>query len=146
MANFQPFPRLFTVAEARSLLPTLRPLIEQVFQSLEVMKSKSEALIRREGLNPDSPDLQKKLEADDTVAGVIRRVEGLVERINDLGCVCKGVEQGLVDFPCLLGDEVVFLCWQYGEEDVNHWHSIHDGFTGRRTLLDLDEEKKTSYH
>ena len=146
MADFQPFPRLFTVAEARSLLPTLRPLIEQVFQSLEVMRSKSEVLIRKEGLSPDSPDLQKKLKADDGVANVIRRVEELVERINDLGCVCKGVEQGLVDFPCQLGDEVVFLCWQYGEEDVSHWHSIRDGFPGRRPLLDLDQEKKTSYH
>ncbi|MCH6544696.1 MAG: DUF2203 domain-containing protein [Deltaproteobacteria bacterium] len=146
MANFQSFPRLFTVAEARALLPTLRPLIEQVFQSLEEMKSKSEALIRREGLNPDSPDLQERLKADDTVARAIRRVEELVEEVNDLGCVCKGVEQGLVDFPCLLGEEVVFLCWQYGEEDVSHWHRIRDGFAGRRTLLDLDKEKETSYH
>ncbi|NIO07712.1 MAG: DUF2203 family protein [Deltaproteobacteria bacterium] len=146
MSKFQPFPRLFTVAEARSLLPSLRPLMEQVFQSLELMKSKSEILIRREGLNPDSPDLQQKLKADPAVAGVIHRVEELVEQINDLGCVCKGVEQGLVDFPCMLGDEVVFLCWQYGEEDVGHWHRIQDGFAGRRTLLDLDGEKNSSFH
>ncbi len=146
MSSFQSFPRLFTVVEARALLPTLRPLIGQVFQSLELMKSKSEALIRREGLNPNSPGLQERLKADHTVAGAIRRVEELVEKVNDLGCVCKGVEQGLVDFPCLLGDEVVFLCWQYGEEDVSHWHGIRDGFSGRRTLLDLDKEKEPSYH
>ncbi len=146
MASFQPFPRLFTVAEARALLPTLRPLIEQVFQSLELLKSKSETLIRQEALNPDSPDLQERLKANDTVARGIRRVEELVEEVNNLGCVCKGVEQGLVDFPCLLGEEVVFLCWQYDEEDVCHWHGIHDGFAGRRTLLDLDKEKEPSYH
>ncbi len=146
MVNLQSFPRLFTVAEARALLPTLRPLIEQVFQSLELMKSKSEALIRREGLNPNSPDLQERLKADDTVARAIRRVEELVEEVNDLGCVCKGVEQGLVDFPCLLGEESVFLCWQYGEEDVSHWHRIRDGFADRRTLLDLEKENETSYH
>jgi len=85
MANFQSFPRLFTVVEARALLPTLHPLIEQIFQSLEEMKSKSEALIRREGLNPDSPDLQERLKADDTVARAIRHVEESVEEVNDLG-------------------------------------------------------------
>jgi len=146
MASYQSFPRLFTVAEARALLPTLRPLIEQVFQSLELLKSKSETLIRQEGLNPDSPDLQERLKADDTVARGIQRVEELVEEVNNLGCVCKGVEQGLVDFPCLLGEEVVFLCWHYDEEDVCYWHGIHDGFAGRRTLLDLDIEKEPSYH
>ena len=146
MASFQPFPRLFTVAEAKALLPTLRPLIEQVFQSLELLKSKSETLIRQEGLNPDSRDLQERLKADHTVARGIQRVEELVEEVNNLGCVCKGVEQGLVDFPCLLGEEVVFLCWQYDEEDVCHWHGIHDGFAGRRTLLDLEKEKESSYH
>jgi len=51
-----------------------------------------------------------------------------------------------VDFPCLLGEEVVFLCWHYDEEDVCYWHGIHDGFAGRRTLLDLDKEKEPSYH
>jgi len=85
MANFQSFPRLFTVAEARALLPTLHPLIEQIFHSLEGMKSKSEALIRREELNPDSPDLQERLKTDDTVARAIRRVEESVEEVNDLG-------------------------------------------------------------
>ncbi len=85
MANFQSFPRLFTVVEARALLPTLHPLIEQIFQSLEEMKSKSEALIRREGLNPDSPDLQERLKTDDTVARAIRRVEESVKEVNDLG-------------------------------------------------------------
>jgi len=85
MANFQSFPRLFTVVEARALLPTLHPLIEQIFQSLEEMKSKSEALIRREGLNPDSPDLQERLKADNTVARAIRHVEESVEEVNDLG-------------------------------------------------------------
>ncbi len=106
----------------------------------------SETLIRQEGLNPDSPDLQERLKADDTVARGIQRVEELVEEVNNLGCVCKGVEQGLVDFPCLLGEEVVFLCWHYDEGDVCYWHGIHDGFAGRRTLLDLDKEKEPSYH
>ena len=60
----------------------------------------------------------------------------IVDEIQQHGCVCKGVEQGLLDFPCLLGEEIVFLCWQYGEPEIAHWHKIEDGFAGRRPLLD----------
>jgi hypothetical protein len=58
------------------------------------------------------------------------------------------VEQGLIDFPCMLGAEIVFLCWQFGEASVSHWHRIEDGFAGRRALLEPEEdpEGNTSYH
>jgi hypothetical protein len=58
------------------------------------------------------------------------------------------VEQGLIDFPCMLGAEIVFLCWQFGEPSVSHWHRIEDGFAGRRALLDAEEDPEghTSYH
>jgi hypothetical protein len=42
----------------------------------------------------------------------------------------------LLDFPCLLGEEIVFLCWQYGEPEIAYWHRIEEGFAGRRPLLD----------
>jgi hypothetical protein len=37
-----------------------------------------------------------------------------------------------------LGDEIVFLCWRYGEGNVEHWHCIEDGFAGRKPLLDAE--------
>ncbi len=49
------------------------------------MKSKSEAPIRWDGLNLDSPEFQERFKADDTVARAIRRVEESVEEVNDLG-------------------------------------------------------------
>jgi hypothetical protein len=75
-------------------------------------------------------------------------VQSSVDAINARGCICKGVEQGLIDFPCLLGAEVVFLCWQLGEPHVVFWHRIEDGFAGRKRLLETDEDsdEKISYH
>jgi len=146
MGNYQSFPRLFTIAEARDLLPTLRPLMDRIFQILEILRGRSETVIRREGLAPDSPDLLQQLQVDKTVARAMEQVQELVEEINGLGCVCKGVEEGLVDFPCLLGGEAVFLCWRYGEDNVGHWHPIQDGFAGRKPLLDSGGKGGASYH
>lgn len=131
--------RLFTVDEANSLLPALRPLIESVLENLRRLRGKSETVVRNEQLDPDAPDLMKRLRQDEEIARLVGQIKGWVEEIHSYGCLCKGVEQGLIDFPCLLGAEVVYLCWQFGEPNVGHWHRIEDGFAGRRPLLDVDE-------
>jgi hypothetical protein len=143
------FPRLFTVQEANELLPTLRPLVEQILDNIRRLKSSSENAIRKGRIDPDAPDLMERLRQDDDIARLVGQLKEWVEEINNHGCICKGVEQGLIDFPCMLGSEVVFLCWQIGEPSVANWHGIEDGFAGRKSLLDsqgFDPGSKTSYH
>jgi hypothetical protein len=143
------FPRLFTVNEANALLPTVRPLIERILENIRRLKNKSETVIRHQQLDPAATDLMDRLQQDDEIAHLVQDIKNRVEEIHNHGCICKGVEQGLIDFPCVLGAEVVFLCWQLGEPTVGHWHRVEDGFAGRRPLLDSGKTKaddKTSYH
>ena len=143
------FPRLFTVNEANGLLPVLRPLVEQILENIRRLKGVSETVIRREQLDPDAPNLMERLRENDEVLKLVTQIKDWVTTINGHGCVCKGVEQGLIDFPCMLGAEVVFLCWQIGEANVAHYHRIEDGFAGRKTLLDgvnSEPDSKISYH
>lgn len=143
------FPRLFTVNEANELLPTLRPLVEQILENIRRLKSTSETVIRKGQVDPEAPDLMEKLREDSEIAKLIGQVKGWVDEINAYGCMCKGVEQGLVDFPCMFGAEVVYLCWQIGEPNVGYWHRIEDGFAGRRPLLDGEEsdpDNNVSFH
>ena len=145
MASTQAFPRLFTVDEANGLLPALRPLMEQISNNLDSLKKSSATVIREEQLSPDSPDLMHRLQKDDAIAQRVAEVKDLVGKINSYGCLCKGVEQGLVDFPCQLGEEIVYLCWRHDEERVVYWHRAEDGFAGRRLLLDSDEGDGSGY-
>jgi len=106
-------------------------------------------VIRREGLDPDTPGLMNRLQQDEEIAGLVEQIKRYVDEIQSHGCLCKGVEQGLVDFPCQFAGEIVFLCWQHGEESVGYWHRIEDGFAGRRPLLDPEEtgsSGSSSYH
>jgi hypothetical protein len=143
------YSRLFTVNEANDLLPTLRPLVEQILENIRRLKGASETVIRKQRLDPEAANLMERLREDGEIARLIGQVQGWVDEINGYGCLCKGVEQGLIDFPCMLGAEVVFLCWQIGESSVGFWHRIEDGFAGRKPLLDgeaSDPETKVSYH
>ncbi|MGE5215650.1 MAG: DUF2203 domain-containing protein [Chloroflexota bacterium] len=149
MSSSDHYARLFTVNEANALLPQLRPLVEQILENIRRLKRASETTIRRENLDPEAPNLMNRLREDGEIAKLIGQITGWVDEINAYGCMCKGVEQGLVDFPCMLGTEVVFLCWQIGEPTVSHWHRIEDGFAGRKPLLDgegSDPDDNISYH
>jgi hypothetical protein len=143
------FPRLFTVGEANALLPVLRPLIEGILDKIRRLKAKSAVVIRDEQIDPEAPDLMSRLHENREIVALIQEIKSTVDEIEGQGCVCKGLEQGLLDFPCLLGKEIVFLCWQYGEAGVSYWHRIKDGFAGRRPLLDPEESEpggNMSYH
>jgi hypothetical protein len=149
MASAKIYSRLFTVEEANQLLPVVRRLVEEIFERIEQLRDHSRGVIRREGLDPNGADFMQGLQKDPGVARAIEEVNGLVDEIHALGCICKGIADGIVDFPCSLGKEIVFLCWRYGEEAVSHWHRVEDGFAGRRELLDALDRKdggENSYH
>ena len=149
MASSVPFPRLFTVGEANALLPAVRGLTERIQENIQRLKNKSKIVIRDQQLDPGAADFMDRLQENSEIARLVSEVKDGVEQIQSYGCICNGAEQGLVDFPCLLGAEVVFLCWQQGEPTISYWHRIEEGFAGRRPLLDVEKtgpDKKTSYH
>ena len=136
MDSSSPYSRLFTINEANALLPEVRPTIERLLEIIRRLRAQSEIVIRAQQIDPETPHLMRRLQQNGEIAGLIKQINDAVNEIQQHGCVCKGVEQGLLDFPCLLGEEIVFLCWQYGEPEITYWHKIEDGFAGRRPLLD----------
>jgi len=69
-----------------------------------------------------------------------QELRATVEEIQQTGCVVKDLDEGLVDFPCLREGEAVYLCWKLGEQRIEYWHGIDEGFAGRKPL---DESGQT---
>ncbi len=70
-----------------------------------------------------------------------RRLEELTRQVHEgiaaivkLGGVPKDLGMGLVDFPSLLNDQEVNLCWRLGETTINFWHGLDEGYAGRKPL------------
>src|SRR3989442_1607301 len=68
-----------------------------------------------------------------TIAASIRRRMSVASR-NGMGIQLKGPLEGLIDFPSDRDGELVELCWKLGEEGVEHWHRVGEGFAGRKKL------------
>ena len=64
----------------------------------------------------------------------IQRAKDAVAEIDAAGVQVKDLDIGLLDFPCVVGDEVVLLCWKLGEKEIAHWHNTTEGFAGRKPI------------
>jgi hypothetical protein len=139
MTEIQAFRRLFTIEEANALLPDIEPIVEELLRTFKDIRVEIEAAAAEAGLQPGSPDLSRHLETRGRAPRLFARVKTLIDQVHAQGCIVNGPEAGLVDFPCLFNNEIVFLCWKYGEPGVLHWHRIPDGFAGRKPLLDASD-------
>jgi len=127
--------RLFTVREAEATLPLVRRVVRDLLQAYPRWKelvSRYELLsapLRAEAGEP--PEIRA---VRDEAAQVAERINGFLVELEEVGCVFKGFEAGLVDFYALKDDRLIFLCWRMGEEHITHWHEVDAGFSGRQPI------------
>jgi hypothetical protein len=46
----------------------------------------------------------------------------------------KDLDRGLLDFPAIIGGKEVFLCWEQDEDQIEFWHELDTGYSGRERL------------
>ena len=127
--------RIFTLAEAQSLVPRLRSILEGVSQEWG----------RIQELHPEIQKARDNAPFDGYSKFGVTYVESvshlmlLIQQIKEMGVLIKDVDKGLCDFPYMRQGRVVYLCWQRGEESIEYWHDIETGFAGREPLDERDK-------
>ncbi|GAA0420964.1 hypothetical protein Aca07nite_11060 [Actinoplanes capillaceus] len=119
---------LFTLAEARTELARLRPVLDEVITLRADMVELSAALVP--GGEPTSLGGLPERKAAEA------RLNELMTEIQETGAELKGVAPLLVDFPADLDGVPVLLCWLEGDTDITWYHRADLGFAGRRPLPD----------
>jgi hypothetical protein len=122
--------KFFTLSEANEALNAIRPLMDEV-QAIrqKIMTAQPEAWTAIEkavgnGGNRALSDLVQDFE----------KLDSLVHKILDTGVIIKDINIGLLDFSALKDGREVYLCWQYGEEDIGYWHEVDAGYAGRQPI------------
>lgn len=65
-----------------------------------------------------------------------------LEKLENMGCVVKDLNLGLIDFLAYHGGREVFLCWKLGEDEIKHWHELGSSFSGRKPVWLLTQSRK----
>jgi hypothetical protein len=129
--------RHFTPEEANAELTEVRPLVERM---VERRAAHAAALERQEELeqrirgNGGGIPPAQLADAQAEVDREGRELARIVDQISERGVQVKDLDEGLVDFPALRQGETVLLCWKLGEDAIRYWHTLEDGFAGRRPL------------
>ncbi len=68
---------------------------------------------------------------------VARQINDFLLELDQIGCVFKGFEPGLVDFYGKLDGKEIFWCWKQGEDRIDHWHELEVGYAGRQPVPEV---------
>ena len=122
--------KYFSVEEANAFIPKLLIDIPRI-----------QDLMKR--LINDFPDVRKAREKAQQNGGSLQgadyincvlMINSLTEELESKGCILKGIEHGLIDFPSLRDGKEVYLCWKNPETRIEYWHDIQSGFAGRQRI------------
>lgn len=124
--------KLFTVEEANSLLPSVRPVVKSIQRShrrlLSYQTVAKRAAEGAESGGGGTPYGEK-------YARLLIDLSVSAAQLEGLGVQLKDYANGLIDFPSMRDGRVVLLCWKADEGDqVEWWHDVEAGFAGRQPL------------
>ena len=130
--------KTFTLEQAHRLLPVLKSLLKQSMEGKQLIEQVEKELqdlrhriLLSGGLTVDVPALARRRAERDKA---LQETKDAIAEINSIGVQVKDLDIGLLDFPCVVENEVVLLCWRYGEEKIQYWHSQEEGFKGRKPI------------
>jgi hypothetical protein len=119
--------RHYTRAEANAALRGLRPLLQRLRDAKDLLTDEE----AHEALSDAAPG-NGGGEPGTQVGESFLEVRRLLGALQEAGIVIRDIDRGLVDFPALLDGREVYLCWQLGEDGVDHWHDLEAGYGGRQ--------------
>ena len=134
----EPPQRLFTLPEAELVRKDLEPfLIEAIdcrkkLSTLENDLSAVSARIMMMGGVIVPYEKLSKLRAEHTQ--LAQTLKSALSRILETGCIVKDLDVGLLDFPAIINNQDVYLCWKLGEDRIRFYHRQDEGFAGRKPL------------
>src|SRR5665213_1209935 len=130
--------KTFTLGEAQTMLRVLESLLRKA-QAAGLRTSMLEAEMQQlsyriflsGGLHVDVTAAARRRAERDKAA---QEATDTLSEIEAIGVQVQDLDEGLLDFPCVMDGKTVMLCWKLGEDTITHWHEPEDGFAGRKPL------------
>jgi hypothetical protein len=136
--------RVFTLDEAREILPTMRTIVKELRElRSEIVENRRkiellETLWGREVRVEENPDAEeyRALKTDNRER--VQRFRTLSEDLDSRGCQVKDLEQGIVGFFHERDGHAVFMAWDLDSDDV----VSYDDIAPYASLFTLDGARK----
>jgi hypothetical protein len=130
--------RRFTLAEAQTLIPRVEQMLRQ---AIEIKSTYDEAEKEIQNLQERvmlmggiAVDRERAVATRTQRDGAAAQLRSAIEQVQEVGCLIKDLDIGLIDFPTTYRGNEVYLCWKLGEGAIEYWHGVEEGFRGRKKI------------
>ncbi|MFZ0183213.1 MAG: DUF2203 domain-containing protein [Nitrosotalea sp.] len=128
----------FTLNQANEILPSIIKKFQNIVNMKnEVIRIQSDLENNPKYMTTFKDYIIKKQELNTAITNFYKSIEDL----ESTGVSIKSIDQGLLDFPSLMFNEEIWLCWKEGETEIKFWHGKDEGFNGRKPIESVDLEK-----
>lgn len=114
---------MFTLGQARDLLATLRPRLDELIE-LRADLTELRADLADAGTSPLGGVADAK--------ALDARIHATLELLGEQDVQVKGLAPVLLDFPGERAGRPVLWCWLEGDTGIEWYHRLECGFAGRR--------------
>ncbi len=123
--------KLFTIEEATALLPAIIPKLAEIKKRYSIIEASRTDAAAAAGAS----NFGGGMKGGSAYVNTLYIVGKIASELHELGIELKDHNRGLIDFPSMRGDRLVYLCWQEDDGDEIHWwHEIDTGFAGRQLI------------
>ena len=131
-------PRRFTLAEAQELIPRVERLLREAIAfkaSYDEAEKQIQSFQQRVAMMGGvAVDRERAIQARTQRDGAAAQLRTAIEQVQEVGCLIKDLDIGLIDFPTTYRGAEVCLCWKLGEAGIEYWHGVEEGFRGRKRI------------
>ena len=115
--------KYFSPIEAKNTLPLVKKIVKDILETSREMRLLAE-------------DIGRDVEEDGRIKKMAANIDTFMRELEEIGCFFKdwNFNIGLVDFPGLIDGEEVYLCWKSDEDDIQYYHRLEEGFSGRKPI------------
>ena len=131
-------PKLFSLTEAERARRELEPVLIEAMENRhkvadldEQLSAVANRILMMGGITIDYESVARVRSEHNRL---ISQIKDALDRIHSTGCVVKDLDAGLLDFPAILKNEEVYLCWRLGEDRIRFYHRQDEGFSGRKPI------------
>ncbi len=116
----------YTREEARALLPSVRKWLKRLAQLRTELEQREKRLtaLSAPGKDTGGPIVNAWVRA-------LAEIKSVLLEFHRREIQVKDFDRGLIDFPAIMDDREVFLCWEQDEDDIEFWHDLDAGYAGR---------------
>lgn len=127
--------KFFSLERATSSLVLVRPIVRELLEHHKDLVCLQKDIQHIESKEEIDDDLQEIADANyEAMNLVLDRIAYNIDELHTVGCIFKDFQVGMVDFPTHFEGRDVYLCWQFGENEISNWHEMEGGYKGRNEI------------